>query len=247
MNDDTARYASHLVDDYKRLSSSTPEARLKRTFLGGEMNLLGESSLPLQVRRSMLESYRLVETELFGAVTELPGETELLQLPLPSTESLQPEKSHIRTLETMEDFPKDSGGVFLRRFVVFLLGLVLAYFFMWLPWRSSRADFLFFVGCGMIQLAAVYMAWDAPPLFMNPFMSLCVSLLSLAGFVLELIVGFGAKPWWEALLLPIPPLMFAVPHLKFAESQSAYSHPWVHCLRCWGFLGRTKGTWFELG
>jgi hypothetical protein len=210
MNDDTANYARHLVADYKRLSSSMPESRLKSAFLGGKMNMLGGSSLPPQVRRSMLESYRLAEAELFGAITELPGEKDLLQLQLHSNNAL-------RALEEVEDFPKDSGGVFLRRFVVFLLGLVLAYCFMWLPWRSSRADFLFFIGCGMIQLAAVYthdlrarvMAWDAPSLFMNPFMYLFVSLLSLAGFVLELMVGFGTKPWWEALLLPIPPFMFA--------------------------------------
>lgn len=69
----------------------------------------------------------------------------------------------------------------------------------------------------MTQLAALYthdlrnsgMAWDGPVFFMNPLVSAFVTLLGLGGFVAELVVGFGSKPWWEALLLPIPPFMFA--------------------------------------
>lgn len=93
----------------------------------------------------------------------------------------------------------------------------MAYFFIWVPWRSSRANFLLFLGFGMIQIAGVYtqdlhdsvMAWDAPPLFMNPFMFLFVSGLALLGFATELIVGARSKAWWEALLLPIPPFVLA--------------------------------------
>jgi hypothetical protein len=43
---------------------------------------------------------------------------------------------------------------------------------------------------------------------MNPFVSLFVSGLALVGFVIKLKIGFGSKPWWEALLLPIPPFLF---------------------------------------
>jgi hypothetical protein len=65
----------------------------------------------------------------------------------------------------------------------------------------------------MIQVAATYaQEWNpavTPPLFMNSLVRLFVGLLALALFVLELVVGFGAKPWWEALLLPVPPFMIA--------------------------------------
>jgi hypothetical protein len=116
-----------------------------------------------------------------------------------------------------EGFPKDSVAVSVRRAILFLLAMSIAYFFIWVPWRSSPANFLLFLGFGMIQIAAVYtqdlrgsvMAWDAPPLFMNPFMSLFVSGLALLGFATELIIGARSKAWWEALLLPIPPFVLA--------------------------------------
>jgi len=31
----------------------------------------------------------------------------------------------------------------------------------------------------------------------------------MVGVVVELTIGFGSKPWWQALLLPIPPLLLA--------------------------------------
>ena len=116
-----------------------------------------------------------------------------------------------------EGFPKDSSAVSVRGFVLFLLVIGMAYFFIWAPWRSSRANFLLFLGFGMIQIAAVYsqdlhdsvMALDAPPLFMNPFMLLFVTGLALLGFAIELIIGARAKAWWEAVLLPIPPIVLA--------------------------------------
>jgi len=65
----------------------------------------------------------------------------------------------------------------------------------------------------MVQLAATYTSEenpvDKPPLFMGNLPMVFIGLLALAGFVVELVVGFKAKPWWEALLLPIPPFAFA--------------------------------------
>ena len=106
----------------------------------------------------------------------------------------------------------------VRKFIVLLVVLCLGYFLIWLPWRNSRTDFLLFFGCGMIQLAATYthdLRKDpanyvlGPILFLNPFMYLFVSALAFVGLIFELTVGFNAKPWWEALLLPIPPFAFA--------------------------------------
>ncbi len=116
-----------------------------------------------------------------------------------------------------ERLPKHSVAVSVRRAILFLLVMSIAYFFIWVPWRSSRANFLLFIGFGMIQIAAVYtqdlrgsvMVWDAPPLFMNPFMSLFVSGLALFGFATELIIGGRLKALWETLLLPIPPFILA--------------------------------------
>lgn len=69
-----------------------------------------------------------------------------------------------------------------------------------------------------MQLAATYAqdlpknsraAIDGPVLFLNPFVIVFVSLLGLVGFIIELKIGFGVKPWWEAPLLPIPPFAMA--------------------------------------
>lgn len=143
-------------------------------------------------------------------------------------DSLEPMKSdtqYVNAVGTRKGFPKDSFAVSVRRFVMFLLGIGLGYVFIWVPWRSSRVDFLLFYGFGAIQVSAMYTqelresltARDAQtlyvwllrsPVFMNPFMSLFVSGLALVGFVVELKIGFGSKPWWQALLLPIPPFLF---------------------------------------
>jgi len=112
-----------------------------------------------------------------------------------------------------EQATKQPFAVTVRRFVLLLLALGLLYLLVWVPWRPSRATFLIFFGFGMIQLAATYVnefnPADIPPLFMRSFVRVFVGLLAIAGLVVELVVGFRAKPWWEAVLLPLPPFAFA--------------------------------------
>jgi hypothetical protein len=108
---------------------------------------------------------------------------------------------------------KEPFAVRVRRLILLLVEICILYFFIWVPWRASRASFLLFLGFGMVQVAATYTnEWNpavVPPLFMNRAVRVVVSLLGIAGFVVELVVGFGAKPWWEALLLPVPPFALA--------------------------------------
>lgn len=157
-------------------------------------------------------------------------------LPLPSSQYLtvkpgirvrmRSDPQDVNTVGAHKGLPKDSVAVSVRRAILFLLAMSVAYFFIWVPWRSSRANFLLFLGFGMIQIAAVYTqdlreslkAGDAQtlyvwllrsPLFMNPFMSLLVTALALLGFATELIIGGRSKAWWEALLLPLPPIVLA--------------------------------------
>jgi hypothetical protein len=115
--------------------------------------------------------------------------------------------------QAIENPAKEPFAVTIRKFVLWLLAFGCLYLFVWVPWRPSRASFLAFFGFGMIQLAGTYVSEsnpvDIPPLFMSSLVSLFVMLLAVAGFVVELILGFGAKPWWEALLLPLPPFLFA--------------------------------------
>jgi hypothetical protein len=115
--------------------------------------------------------------------------------------------------QAIENPAKEPFAVTVRKFVLLLLALGCLYLFVWLPWRPSRASFLVFLGFGMIQLAATYVSQfnpvDIPPLFMNSLVRVFVMLLAVAGLVVELILGFGGKPWWEALLLPLPPFLFA--------------------------------------
>jgi len=112
-----------------------------------------------------------------------------------------------------EALQKEPLAVSIRRFVLFLVELCILYVFIWVPWRINRASFLLFFGSGMIQVAATYAQESnpavTPPLFMNALVRLFVGLLAVALFVFELVVGFGTKPWWEALLLPIPPFVIA--------------------------------------
>jgi len=132
---------------------------------------------------------------------------------------MQSDPQHVKKVEprTGFGFPKDSVAVYVRRAILFLLVMSIAYFFIWVPWRSSPANFFLFYGFGMIQIGAVYtqdlresvMAFDAPPLFMNPFVSLIVTGLALLGFATELIIGGRSKAWWEAVLLPVPPFVLA--------------------------------------
>jgi len=132
---------------------------------------------------------------------------------------MKSDKHHLNAIATREGFPKDSFAVFVRRSYQNLLMICMAYFFIWVPWRGSRVDLLLFIGFGMIQVAGFYVQDLAdnpmppitgPLLFLNPFMSFFVLGLGLLGFVVELIVGFVSKPWWEALLLPIPPYIFTL-------------------------------------
>jgi len=112
-----------------------------------------------------------------------------------------------------EQAVKQPFDVTVRKGVLLFLALACLYWFVWVPWRPSRVSFLVFFGFGMIQLAATYVnefnPADIPPLFMSSLVRLFIRLLAVAGLVIELALGFGAKPWWEALLLPIPPFAFA--------------------------------------
>jgi hypothetical protein len=111
-----------------------------------------------------------------------------------------------------EVLTKQPFAVSVRRFILFLAELCILYFFIWIPWRPNRVLFLLFFGVGMIQIAATYAQENnphKPALFMGNIMILLVSILAVAGFIGELVIGFRAKPWWEALLLPIPPFMIA--------------------------------------
>jgi len=70
----------------------------------------------------------------------------------------------------------------------------MAYFFIWVPWRGSRVDFLLFIGFGMIQVAGFYVQDLAdnpmapitgPLLFLKPFMSFVVHGLVWLGYWLS--------------------------------------------------------------
>ena len=205
------QYADKLVTQYTQMGNGMPQERIISSFLGAKASLLGESSLSVTVRRTMLESYRLAELRLFGKIIELPFEQELLQQPL--TEAVQEVPSIRLPADTKAALRKEPFAVSLRRLALFIVELLILYFFIWLPWRPSRASFLLFFGAGMIQVAATYaLEWNPaviPPLFMNSLVRVFVGLLAITTFVIELVVGFGNKPWWEALLLPLPPLVIA--------------------------------------
>jgi hypothetical protein len=120
---------------------------------------------------------------------------------------------HHRSTHASEQAVKEPFDVTVRKGVLLFLAFACLYWFVWIPWRPSRASFLIFFGFGMIQLAATYVSefnpGDIPPLFMSSFVSLFLMLLAIAGLVVELVLGFRAKPWWEALLLPLAPFAFA--------------------------------------
>jgi hypothetical protein len=124
--------------------------------------------------------------------------------------------------QAIERAAKEPFAVKVRRFVLFLVAVCIIYFFIWVPWHTNRASFLIFCGFGAIQVAATYVNEFnpyIPPLFMSSLVRVFVSLLAIAGLVFELVVGFGAKPWWEALLLPIPP--FAIASIWFKSRNPA--------------------------
>ena len=105
--------------------------------------------------------------------------------------------------------PKEPPAVRMRRFVLFLVEMSILYFLIWLPWRTSRASFLLFFGFGMIQVSATYISESKSTTWGDTLLSLFVMLLAVGGFIAELVVGFRGKPWWEALLLPVPPFALA--------------------------------------
>jgi hypothetical protein len=132
---------------------------------------------------------------------------------------MQSDPQHAKQIVAIRGLTKDSFAIFVWRTIQNLLMVCMAYFFIWIPWRGSRAHFLLFIGFGMVQVAGFYVQdlgdnpmarITGPLLFLNPLMAIFVNGLGLVGFVVELIVGFGAKPWWEALLLPIPPYIFTL-------------------------------------
>lgn len=105
--------------------------------------------------------------------------------------------------------PKEPPAVRARRFVLFLVEIAMLYFLIWLPWRTSRASFLLFFGFGMIQVSATYISESKSTTWRDTLLSLFVMLLAIGGLIAEIMVGWHAKPWWEALLLPIPPFALA--------------------------------------
>ena len=72
------QYADRLIANYEEMKESVPEDRLRAIFSGAKASLLLGSSLPVPLRRSTLESYRIAEMRLFGQIHELPREQELL-------------------------------------------------------------------------------------------------------------------------------------------------------------------------
>jgi hypothetical protein len=221
-DEDYAKFVKGLKKRTEPMMTSELGAKCARLGLISERTLWVNANstshvrTQLDMRRDMVRAHRQVELELFGRVTDLPGEQELLQGSSVGSAGalMQPGTKQVRTVEA-------GGGrsfaVSVRRTILFLLVMSIAYFFIWVPWRNSPANFLFFFGFGMIQIAAVYtqdlrdsvMAYDSPPLFTNPFMLLFVSGLALLGFVIELKIGGKSKVWWEAALLTIPPVVFA--------------------------------------
>jgi len=100
------------------------------------------------------------------------------------------------------------------RYVLLLVVLGMTYLFIWLPWKVSPISFFIFLGFGLIQTAGIYCqdngpsrAPDVPPLFLNRIVCVLVMILGLLGLISEFVIGFRSKPWWEALLLPVPPFI----------------------------------------
>ncbi len=74
------QYAQTLIARYNSMRQDMDDRRLRNVFIGAKASLLGVSSLSVKLRKSMLQSYRLAEKELFGKVEELQGEQELLNM-----------------------------------------------------------------------------------------------------------------------------------------------------------------------
>jgi hypothetical protein len=104
---------------------------------------------------------------------------------------------------------KEPSAVKIRRFILLLVEMAVLYFFIYLPWRTIQANFLFFFGFGMIQVSATYISESKSTTWGDTLLSLFVMTLAIGGFIAEIVVGWHSKPWWEALLLPIPPFALA--------------------------------------
>jgi hypothetical protein len=71
-------YVGILVEQWRSTVSLEGFQNARKTFLGAKHSLTGRSSTPLQTRRDLMEVYRRVESEVFGAIQEVPGEREML-------------------------------------------------------------------------------------------------------------------------------------------------------------------------
>ena len=102
----------------------------------------------------------------------------------------------------------------VRQFILFLVEIAALYFFIWLPWHTSRPSFLFFFGVGMIQVSATYISEAISVTIGDTLLSLFVMLVAFGGLIAELYIGWHSKPWWQALLLPVPPFFLATVWFK---------------------------------
>ncbi len=109
---------------------------------------------------------------------------------------------------------KEPPAVNVWRFILFLVEIAVLHFFIWLPWRTSRPSFLLFFGVGMVQVSATYISETKDVTLGDSLLSLFVMLLAIGGLIAELYVGWHSKPWWQALLLPMPPFFLATVWFK---------------------------------
>lgn len=175
-----AQYADNLRTRYEYFRKAAPKPHPLSIFLGAKASLLGRSSLSIPLRRSMLESYRIAEMQLFGKITDLPGEQTLLSepllYPLPDSsdsqlkhallmssnptdanvevEDANPTRERLHQLSSA-DALKDNAGVKIRRAAVIIVGAALGLAGTWLPWRNNPAHFLIFLGCGLIEVSGM--------------------------------------------------------------------------------------------
>ena len=61
----------------------------------------------------------------------------------------------------------------------------------------------------MVQVSATYISETKSVTLGDSLLSLFVMLLAIGGLIAELYVGWHSKPWWQALLLPVPPFCLA--------------------------------------
>jgi hypothetical protein len=228
------QYADELIAQFTEMRETAPELPLLETFLGAKNSLLGKSSLSVSVRHRMLEAYRIAEIRLFGKITELPGERELLtstELPLFNEEAVQrspqisssasnPVERPIKSDSRSVDFDHERGANLrftVRRLIALAIGSAIGLAGTWIPSNGSVALFLVLVGCGLVSIGASKAPWagqlpdalSVPPIFMSQIVSLAVHFLGLVAFVALIVLGFVHHSWWMALLVWIPPCIAA--------------------------------------